>query len=97
MDKISQWTQANKMMINTNAVIFNFSKQNQFTSRIKVEKETIEIVTQTKLLGVLVNNKLSWDDNTKYLIQKANSRKRLLHKLVSFSVPVEDPLNIYFL
>ena len=51
MDKISQWTQTNKMMLNTkktNAMIFNFSKQNQFTSRIKVEKETIEIVTQTK-------------------------------------------------
>ena len=51
MDKIRQWTQANKMMLNTkktNAMIFNFSKQNQFTSRIKIEKETIKIVTQTK-------------------------------------------------
>ena len=91
MDKIRQWTQANKMMLNTkktNAMIFNFSKQNQFTTRIKVEEETIEIVTQTKLLGVLVNNKLLWEDNTKYVIQKANSRMRLLHKLASFSVPV---------
>ena len=47
MDKIRQWTQANKMMLNTkktNAMIFNFSKQNQFTTRIKVEEETIETI-----------------------------------------------------
>ena len=81
----------------TNAMIFNFSKQHQFSSRIQVEEDTIEIVTQTKLLGVLINNKLTWDDNTRYLIQKANSRMRLLHKLVSFSVPIEDLVNIYIL
>ena len=47
MDKIRQWTQANKMMLNTkktNAMICNFSKQNQFTTRIKVEEETIETI-----------------------------------------------------
>ena len=100
IDRISKWTQANKMLLNTkktNAMIFNFSKQNQFSSRIQVEKETIEVITQTKLLGVIVNNKLTWDDNTKYLVQKANSRMRLLHKLVSFCVPVEDLLKIYIL
>ena len=100
MERISQRTQANKMMLNskkTNAMIFNFSKQNQFSCRIQVEKETMEVITQTKLLGVIVNNRLTWDDNTKYLVQKANSRMRLLHKLVSFSVPVKDLINIYIL
>ena len=100
MNKISQWTQDNKMLLNTkktNAMIFNFSNQRQFTSRIEVEQESVEVITQTKLLGVIVNNKLTWDDNTRFLVQKANSRMRLLHKLVSFSVPVEDLINIYIL
>ena len=100
MNKISQWTQDNKMLLNTkktNAMIFNFSNQRQFTSRIEVEQETVEVITQTKLLGVIVNNKLTWDKNTRFLVQKANSRMRLLHKLVSFSVPVEDLINIYIL
>ena len=57
----------------------------------------MEIVSQAKLLGVVINNKLTWDDNTEYLVKRANSRMRILHKLVSFSVPVDDLINIYIL
>ena len=80
-----------------NAMIFNFCRDYQFTSKILIENEEMEIVSQTKLLGVIVNNNLTWDDNTKYLVQRANSRLRLLHKLSSFSVPTEDLINIYIL
>ena len=55
----------------------------------------MEIVSQTKLLGMIVNNTLTWDANTQNLVQRANPR--LLHKLVTFSVPVEDLTNIYIL
>ena len=55
------------------------------------------MVEETKLLGVLVNNKLSWDSNTRYLVKRANSRMRLLHKLVEFDIPEDDLLNIYVL
>ena len=57
----------------------------------------MEIVSQTKLLGVMINNTLTWNANTQYLVKRANSRLRLLHKLVSFSVPVSDLINIYIL
>jgi hypothetical protein len=57
----------------------------------------MEVVKETKLLGVIVNDKLSWDSNTHFLITRANARMRLLHKLVSFSVPTEDLVNIYVL
>ena len=67
-----------------NAMIFNFCRDYQFTSKILIENEEMEIVSQTKLLGVIVNNNLTWDDNTKYLVQRANSRLRLLHKLSFF-------------
>ena len=100
MTSISEWTKANKMLLNKkkcNAMIFNFCKEYQFTSKIQIENEEMEIVSQTKLLGVIVNNKLTWDDNTKYLVQRANSRLRLLHKLSSFSVPIADLINIYIL
>ena len=75
LDKISQWTKTNKMQLNANktkTIIFNFSKQKQFTSRIRAENETVEIITQAKLLGVIVNNRLTWDENTNFLIKKAN-------------------------
>ena len=100
LNKINGWTLDNKMVLNKKkcqGMIFNFTKEYQFTSRTKIEDETVEIIKETKLLGVIVNDQLSWDSNTHYLTTRANARMRLLHKLVSFSVPQEDLLNIYIL
>ena len=52
LDKISQWTNTNKMVLNqkkSNAMIFNFTKDFQFTSRTKIENETIDISLKTVL------------------------------------------------
>ena len=72
--------------------LFNICKDYQFTTRIKIESESMDMVTETKLLGVIVNNQLTWDENTKHLVRKANARMRILHKLVSYDVPREDNL-----
>ena len=65
-------------------MIFNFTHDYQFSTRILVEDKKIEQIQETILLGVLINNKLNWDQTTKFLVQKANSKMRLLHKLVGF-------------
>ena len=78
-------------------MIFNFTKNYQFTSRVQIEGTTIDMIEETKLLGVIINNKLTWDSNTAYIVRKANSRIRLLHKLVEFGVPDQDLLNISML
>ena len=100
VNKISDWTARNEMKLNTkktSAMIFNFTKDFQFTSRIKVEGDVIEVIKETKLLGVMINDKLSWDSNTRFLVTRANARMRLLHKLVDFGVPIDDLVNIYVL
>ena len=100
MDQLSEWTKENKMELNvkkTCGMIFNFTNNFQFTSRVKVEGTTMEIIDETKLLGVILSNKLTWDSNTACIVKKANSRMRLLHKLVEFGVPEQDLLNIYTL
>ena len=100
LNNLCEWTKQNKMKLNakkTCAMIFNFNKNFQFTSRINIEGTPLEIIGETKVLGVVINNKLTWESNTKNLVQKANSRMRLLHKLVEFGVPINDLLNIYIL
>ena len=62
-----------------------------------MENEAIDVVKDTKLLGVMINDELSWDANTSYLVKRANSRMRLLHMLVSFSILCDDLVNIYVL
>ena len=78
-------------------MIFNFTHDYQFTSRTKIQDEVVEVIKETKLLGVIINDQLSWDSNTTYLVKRANSRMRLLHKLVDFGVPEDDLVNIYIL
>ena len=100
MNKISEWTSKNKMMLNTKktcAIIFNFTRNSKFTSRVKVQNDFMEIIHETKLLVVIINDKLTWGSNTTYLVTRANARMRLLHKLVDFGVPTPDLVNIYIL
>ena len=88
------------MELNTSkskVMIFNFTKEFQVSSRLELEKEGVEIIQETKLLGVMVNNKLNWDSNTAFLVRKSNSRMRILHKLVEFGIPIEDLVTIYVL
>ena len=60
-------------------MIFNFSKQHQFISRIQVNSVNIDVVKEAKLLGVIITDKLTWDKNTNYLVRKAFMRmKRLI-------------------
>ena len=78
-------------------MIFNFTNLYQFSSSLKLEDEVIETISETKLLEVIINNTLSWDSNTKFIVKRANSRMRMLHKLVGFIVPVEDLITIFIL
>ena len=100
LDEIHSWTQEHQMELNkqkSKAMIFNFTGSHQFTSRTRLESESIKIITETKLLGVILSDNLSWDSNTMQLIKRANARMRLLHKLVDFGVPIADLVNIYVL
>ena len=75
-------------------MIFNFTDNFQFNTRLSLNNENIEIVDNTKLLGVIVSNDLKWKKNTEYLVKKANNRLVLLRKVASFSKYRED-LKIY--
>ena len=57
----------------------------------------MEQVHQTILLGVIISDDLSWKANTAQLTKKAYSRMIILKKLVQFSVPLEDLIQIYIL
>ena len=81
----------------TKAMMFNYTNNFQFSTRVSTDATDTEIISETKLLGVMINNKLTWDANTTFLVKKANARMRMLHKLVSFNVPIEDLKTIYIL
>ena len=75
LTEIDTWTQHQKMKINSKkskTMIFNFSRNNQFSTRLELSGEILEIVNDTKLLGTIISNDLRWDKNTKNIVRKAN-------------------------
>ena len=97
LDAIQKWTSDNKMKLNpqkTKAMIFNFTDL-QFTTRLYLENNLLEIISETKLLGTIITSDLKWHKNTQMLVSKAFTRMIILHKLIRFDPPKEDLLTIY--
>ena len=98
LDKICDWTNKKKMLINpdkTNYMIINFSKNYQFNTRLNLEGQLIQQINQTKLLGVILDDTLSWQSNTNHIVKQAYKRMIILQNLYKFSVPLEDLIDIY--
>ena len=100
IDNLATWTKDNLAKLNakkTKSMIFNFTEKNQFTTRISLENETLEIVSEAKILGCIITNDLKFHKNTEHMVKKAYARMTILHKLYSFNIPAEDLITIYIL
>ena len=100
LDEISNWTLEQKMKINakkTKTMLFNFTKDYQFDTRLHIENEKIDIIESTKLLGTVITSDLTWDLNTAEIVKKSNARMELLRRVAGFGTSIADLKNIYIL
>ena len=81
----------------TNYMVFNFSSKYQFNTRLNLDEGNLEQVHETKLLGLKLRDDLSWKSNTEMLTKKAYMRMIILKRLIKFSVPIEELIQIYIL
>ena len=98
MDKISEWTDSKKTKLNvdkSSAMIFDETKNYQFSTRIQLNQTILETVKETKILGTIVSSDLTWHSNSQYLTQRGYQRKINLLKLYEFNLPNEDLVQIY--
>ena len=98
VEEINEWTEKNLMKLNekkTKQIIFNFNKDKQFTTEVRLKDEPLEIVDEVKLLGVIINKDLKWSKNTNYLVKKANKKMRMLHIASKFTRNREHLKQIY--
>ena len=51
--------------LKTKTVIFNYTKNYQFCTRLKLNGEILETVDETKLLGTVITSDLKWDKKYK--------------------------------
>ena len=100
INNIKEWTDNKKMVLNqkkSKIMIFNFTNNYQFTTRLSLNNENLEVVKSTKLLGVVIDDNLKWDENTDYLIKSAYKRMELLRRVSKFTASIDEKRNIYIL
>ena len=78
-------------------MIFNFTEDYQFSTRLYLENTLLEIISETKLLGTIISSDLKWSKNTEMLVKKGYQRMLILRKLYSFKVEVSDLVEIFVL
>ena len=98
LDRINQWTENQEMLISekkTKAMIINFTDKHQFHTRLQLKGQNIEIVPKMKILGTVVTDRLSWDENCSILVKKVNARMQLLRKVWSFGSSKEEMVHLW--
>ena len=78
-------------------MIVNYKDNYQFTTRLKVNDQALEVIDSTKLLGTIISNNLSWDLNITNIVKKANARMQLLRQVASFGTSQSELKDIYIL
>ena len=62
------------MLINekkTKIIIFNYSDNYQFTTRLQIKNQPVEVIDNARLLGTIISNNLTWDLNTASIVKKS--------------------------
>ena len=80
LDSISEQKLMKISETKTKAMIFDFTKHSQFTTRLELKNLNIDFVKEMKLLGTTISNDLSWNTNTENIVKKVYLRMQLLRK-----------------
>ena len=84
LKKTEQYATDNLMKINykkTKLMGFNPGTARDFLPRFEFNNDELEVVEESKLLGVVLRNDLSWGANTDYMVKRANRKLWCLRRL----------------
>ena len=65
----------------TKIMPFNFSRNYDFIPSYNINGQQVEVVYETKLLGVIIRSDCKWSSNTEYMTKKAKSKLWFLRRL----------------
>ena len=61
-----------------------------------MKNQKVELIDETKLLGLIITSDLRWDKNVDYLVKDANKRMIMLHAASKFTRDKQILREIYF-
>ena len=91
LNSLQIWCRQNGMILNSSKTKVMLVTSNQKRQRLpsdnldlKFNNESLNMISNDKILGVFVDNNLSWSDHIKYLTKKISSSTWLLSKIKRF-------------
>ena len=89
----------NKLVINkkkTSVMIFNKSRKWDFPPEVCFSSGAqIEYVSETKLVGLVISEDLSWEKNTLYICQKARQKLWMLRRMHKLPFSIHQMFDFY--
>jgi hypothetical protein len=98
LQETKTYADKNNMKLNfqkTKVMLFNPCNSKDFLPQIEIENHSIELVEQTKLLGLILTSDLSWSANTDYMVGRCNSKLWTIRRLKKLGANQEDLLDVY--
>ena len=82
---------------NTKAMLFNPGVNYDFLPQIETSTgDTIEVVEEIKLLGIMVRSDMSWKSNRKLLCEKGYNKLWMLRNLKRMGASRSDLIDVYY-
>ena len=91
--RVMEWSSQNRVQLNNDKykeLRINFSKQKQEVPPIIVNGKGEETVKSAKLLGVTINDDLSWNEHVREVVKKVSKRLYLLVQFKRTRLPTSE-------
>ena len=97
LSDINNWFKLNKLSLNVKKCNFILFTTRPITADFKVSIDNcqLERVRQTKFLGVIINEKLTWDDHISLLCNKISKNIGIIRRIKK-KIPITLLRNLYF-
>ena len=94
----NKYAEDNGMQINfkkTKMILFNPGTIRDFHPRFNLSGHDIDLIEETKLLGVVIRSDLGWSSNTNYIVARANKKLWFLRRLKKLGASQDDLKDVF--
>ena len=98
LQNLSEFADNNQMIVNkdkTKVMLFNRSRSLDFQPEVVFENSILNVVEETKLLGVLITSDLKWKRHVQNVKKECNSRMWALRRMKEIGATVNDMKEVY--
>ena len=98
VDHLSNWSAENFFQLNlekTKELTISFCHSQEHLDPVTVGGTQIQATTSSKLLGLTINNTLTWNDHVDSFVKKAAKKMYFFEQLKRARVPAEDLVSYY--